>query len=134
MKEAVFEALNRINAIEDEMQRATELNKVPALLTIVKFALDPNVTFALPDGDPPFKPADDITTHGMLWQEIRRLYLFTKEGNPNLTQMRRELLYIQMLEAMHPKDADVINQLKTKSWSYNNIDVEFINKFFPNVL
>ena len=48
------------------------------------------------------------TDHTILSQEAKRLYLFTKGGDNTLTQNKREMLFIQMLEGLSAEEAEFL--------------------------
>lgn len=77
----------------------------------------PDVSWELPDGDPPYKKSE-ADVPAMLHQEARRLYLFWKNGNPNLSPMRRETLFINLLESLNDDDAKLILACKARKQDY----------------
>ena len=48
-------------------------------------------------------------------KEHRNLFRFVKGGDNSLKQMRREQLFIQMLEGLHAEEAELICLVKDKS-------------------
>lgn len=134
MREAVFELFERINKLEDDQSKVIELRKAAngRLQDLLRYAFDPNLQFDLPEGPAPFRRGDPFHTHGMFWQEIRRLYIFVKGTKVN--EARRQQLYIEMLEALHPSDADLLQAIKDKQWPYENITEEVVRQAFPVLL
>jgi hypothetical protein len=98
-----------------------EINKEPssvikykdngALRILFDYAFDPQKKFNLPDGDPPFKedPAPIGMSPGNLHMEMRKLYIFCRK---DLTDLRRETLFIQLLENVHPSEAKLLLAIK----------------------
>jgi hypothetical protein len=70
----------------------------------------------------------------MLYTEARRLYLFLKGGNPNLTSFRRETLYITLLETVHPDDAKLLLAIKEKKLPYKGLTLNFIKEALPGLI
>lgn len=99
---------------------------------IIKLALDPNIKFLLPEGAPPFKSFEG-DEGGMLYAETRRLYLFVEGGNPNLTQKKREALFIGLLESLCKEDAELLILMKDKKL-YPGITANLIRKAVPGLL
>ena len=87
-----------------------------ALTAVLIWNFDPSVTSALPDGDVPYTPNDvpEGTDHTSLRREWKNLYHFIKGGNDELSGLRRESMFVQMLEGLHPKEADLICLVKDK--------------------
>lgn len=102
--------------------------------TVIKYALDSNVKWLLPEGEPPFKEAESINTNNRLQAEIKRFYLFVEGGNTNLTKLKRESLFIQLLESIHPEDAKIVLRAKDKKDPYEGIDRSLILEAFPGLL
>lgn len=109
-------------------------NAGPALYTILKYTYDPNIVWDLPEGAPPYKPCPFPAQEMRLHSEIRRLYLFIKGGNPNLTKLRRESLFIELLESIHPSDAELLVHVKDKKLPYKGLTAKVIKEAFPGLI
>ena len=83
---------------------------------VIKSSFDPNVEWQLPEGNVPFEPNDspEGTEHTILAGEARRLYNFIKGGNPQLTQNKREMMFVQLLEGLHEDEANLLVAAKDK--------------------
>ena len=75
---------------------------------------DDSVISLLPEGKVPYKPNENPlgTDHSSLRREQINLFMFVKGGNDALSTIRRETIFIQMLEGLHPKEADIIVAVK----------------------
>jgi hypothetical protein len=117
--------------------KAVEYKDDFAFKTILKCAFDAEYKFNLPAGDPPFKPAPQPIgmTSSNFRQEMRRMYIFTKFSDVK-SKMRREQLYVQLLETVHPSEAKILNATKDQKLDslYPKITAEFVKKNFPDVL
>lgn len=109
-------------------------NASDPLLTILKYAFDPNIKFILPEGAPPFKPCEFLDQEGRLYAELRRLYLFIEGGNPSLTKAKREYLFIQLLESIDKQDAEMLCAVKDKKLPYKGMTAAVVKKAFPGLL
>ena len=58
--------------------------------------------------------APEGTEHNVLSYESRKLYHFIEGGNPTLSQNKREAMFVQMLEGLHPNEADILVAAKDK--------------------
>ena len=98
-----------------------KINNDPTLITdyagdavlkgIFENAFDPELKWDLPEGEPPFKPTPEPMgmTPTNLFQEIRRFYIFRR---PDLNNLRRESLFIELMEGVHPDEAKVLVAIK----------------------
>ena len=91
-------------------------NNTDALRQVLKSSFDPKVKWALPFGEVPYiaNDAPEGTEHNVLSYESRKLYHFIEGGNPQLSQNKRETMFVQMLEGLHPDEADVLVAAKDK--------------------
>ena len=88
-----------------------------SLRMIIKSSFDPNIKWQLPDGDVPYttNEAPEGTEHTILAGEAKKLYHYIAGGNPQLTQNKREMMFVQLLEGLHPDEADLLVAAKDKS-------------------
>ena len=93
------------------------------LKVIFAHAFLPNYKFLLPEGEPPFKPADQPMgmTDTNLFTECKRFHnVFCKA---ELKPIKREALYIGLLEGIHPEEAKIINAVKDQK----------LHKLYPKI-
>ena len=129
----VLEQASQLKSAEEKIQFLRN-NNGPALQTVLRYALDPPIVWDLPAGDPPYKPCPYPAQEMRLMSETRRLYLFIKGGNPNLTKIKREALYIELLESVHPEDAKLLNSIKSKKIPYKGITAKLVKEAFPGLI
>lgn len=136
MKLGIAEILSNANDISDPKKRREYVinNDSVALRTILKYCYDPKIKFLLPKGKAPYKPSDFDNSQGMLYSEFRKLYLFVEGGNTNLTTVKREMLFINLLESLHPKDAELLEYVKDKVLPYKTITKNFVEKVYPGLI
>lgn len=136
MKLGISEILRMANDAQDEHARLhiLRMNDSPTLRNMLNLALNKNVVWQLPDGIPPYKPNDLVDQQHRLYTEMRKMYLFIEGGSPNLKQLRRETLFIELLESLDPEDAKLVLAAKDKHFPYNNITVELVNTAFPGLI
>jgi len=70
----------------------------------------------LPEGQVPYSPneAPKGTEHQQLSTEYKRLYHFVKGGNDALKPLRRESMFIQLLEGLHEDEAALLCKVKDR--------------------
>lgn len=107
----------------------------PVLKHTLDYAYNPKIKWLLPEGDVPYEPNRNEDARNMYYAEARRLYLFADGGNMNLTQPRREKLFIDILEAICPEDAKMLCHMKDgKGVPYPGITKSLVKKAFPDIL
>ena len=87
-----------------------------ALKTIFIWNFDDTVVSVVPEGEVPFKKNEVPigTDHTSLRREHKNLYHFVRGGNDSLSAIRRETMLIQLLEGLHPEEAEIICLTKDK--------------------
>lgn len=134
----ISEILKTISQIKDPKARQDSLAtcaEIAPLITILKYTFDPRIKFALPEGDPPFTRLEKrLDVQGMLYREARKLDYFIEELYPNLKQMKREIMFIELLESVDPDDADLLLAMKDKRALYPTINYALVHKTFPGLL
>jgi hypothetical protein len=67
-------------------------------------------------------------------KEFQRFYNFCKGGNDQLKSLRRETMFIQMLEGLHPLDAEILCLVKDKNLEEKyNITKEIVSEAYPDI-
>ena len=118
---------------EEEKINCLRQNNVPQILEVLKLTYAPNAKWLLPEGNPPFTINENRGMESRFYAEIRKLYLFIEGGSPNLNQIKRETLFISMLENIHPEDAKLLLSMKNKELPYAGITSKLILKAFPGL-
>jgi hypothetical protein len=106
---------------------------INVLAPILRYTFDPTIEWLIPEGEPPYKKNTEKYNEDAFYREIRRLYLFIKGGNDNLKAMRREVLFIDMLEALPEDDAQLLIAMKDRKLPYKNITPKLVLKAFPGL-
>jgi hypothetical protein len=111
----IFEKVSKLKTKKDKVAYLKEWN-TDALRIVVKSSFDPKIEWLLPKGEVPFNPneAPEGTEHTTLQMEARQLYRFVKGGDNNITQNKREMLFVQMLEGLQEKEAHLLVAAKDK--------------------
>ena len=90
----------------------------------------------LPEGEVPFNKneAPIGTDHTSLRKEYRNLYHFVKGGNDSLSKTRRESMFIQILEGLHPDESDLLCLVKDKLLGTKyKITKEVVEQAYPDI-
>ena len=131
----IFEEVAAANSFQARKKVLLE-NESNPLKDLLRYAFHPDIKFALPPGEPPFKTVgtSDEWNPTYLYPNIRKFYLYIEGGHDGLTQLRREQLFIQMLEGLHPKEAEVVIQIKDKKLKYRGLTYKLVKETFPEIL
>jgi len=107
-----------------------------ALKSILIWNFDPTAISVLPEGHVPYKENEVPigTDHTSLRREWKNLYHFVKGGNDRLSAIRRETMFIQLLEGLHPSEAKIICLVKDKNLeSEYKITYDMVVQAYPDI-
>ena len=136
----------------------------PSIKTLFIWNFDPTVISILPPGEVPYgNTKEDGQTTGTLTSKIndavgmmnemgtsslgsqdqgrssirkeyQNFYNFVKGGNDQLSSLRRETMFINILEGLHPLEAEIICLVKDKNLeSKYKISKEVVSEAYPDI-
>jgi hypothetical protein len=112
------EVLTKVNNAKDKPKKVEVLKQhdTPGLRRIIKGSFDPNIKWDIPEGTPPYiaNEAPEGTEHSLLENESRKLWHFVEGADNTLSKTRKETMFIQILEALHKSEAEVVILMKDK--------------------
>ena len=110
-------------------------NETWALKDLLKGTLDPKVKWHLPEGAPPYQPSSHSEPAASIFRENTKFRYFVKNNNVSnqITQTRRETIFIGVLEAVHPKDAELVIGMINKKTPVKGLTLKIAQEAFPNL-
>ena len=114
----VLAAISKARTKDKKIELLRE-HRSEALASLLIWNFDDTVVSMLPEGEVPFNKNEAPlgTDHTSLRKESRNFYHFVKGGNDSLSKTRRESMFIQMLEGLHPDEAEILCLVKDKELS-----------------
>ena len=134
----VHEVLEQVSKQRTKAKKVEVLkeHRSDALVSLLIWNFDDTVISMLPDGEVPYERSSVPlgTDHTSLRKEYRNLYHFVKGGNDSLSKTRRESMFIQMLEGLHPTEADILCLVKDKNLGQKyKINRALIEEAYPDI-
>jgi hypothetical protein len=78
--------------------------------------------------------SSDKNGHTTIRREFKNFYHFLKGGNPGLSAIRRETMFINILEGLHPLEAEIICLVKDKKLTDKyKITKEIVSEAYPDI-
>ena len=101
---------------------------------ILELAFYPGVKWELPEGAPPYKPMETPENwgHNRLPKELRKFQYFLKGST--LNPIKRESIFIEVLETVSPEEAKLVLMMKDKKLTYKGITRKLIEEALPEIL
>jgi len=130
-----------LDLVEEQKTKAKKISilkeyRNDALTAILIWNFDSSVKSAVPDGQVPYQENEVPigTDHTSLRREWKNLYHFIKGGNDKLSALRRESMFIQMLEGLHPEEAKIICLVKDKNLTEKyKLSQPIVAEAFPDI-
>ena len=134
----IFEILDLVSAQRSKAKKVEVLQEYrdPSLVSILIWIFDDTVVSIIPEGEVPYNPNEVPvgTDHTSLRREYRNLYHFVQGGNTSLRTIRRETMFIQMLEGLHPREAEILCLIKDKKLTTKyKLTYEVVKEAYPDI-
>ena len=134
----VHEILELVSKQRSRAKKVEILQKYEdlSLKTLFIWNFDDTVISMVPAGEVPYNPNEVPvgTDHTSLRREYKHLYNFVKGGNDGLSSLRRETMFIQMLEGLHPEEAKIICLVKDKNLTEKyKLTQDIVAEAFPDI-
>ena len=135
-----------------------------SLKTILIWNFDESIVSLLPEGDVPYASAGEQTSYSgtlsskiddavskmneldsnslgsmdqgrsSIRKEYHMFYNFVKGGNNTLSSLRRETMFINILEGLHPREAEILVLVKDKRLQTKyKITKEIVSEAYPDI-
>ena len=137
----VFEILAKADTISDQANKIEWLRDNftdhQPLQYILKMNYCGTIRSKLPEGEPPFEKGEtDGPTPASLWSYLRTFPMLVVSAQSNkMPMMRIEQLFIEMLEAIEPKEAEVVCLAKDRKLEEQfGITSEVVRAAFPGLI
>ena len=131
----ILELASRQRSVAKKVEVLQEYS-TDALKAILIWNFDDTAVSMVPEGEVPYEKNDVPigTDHTSLRKEWKNLYHFVQGGNNTLSPIRRETMFIQMLEGLHPDEADILCLVKDGRLSEKyKITKEVVGKAYPDI-
>ena len=132
------EILQKVSSAKTKKEKVELLQEYNSqgLRSLLIINFDESLQFLLPEGDVPFTPNDAPagTEHTRLVHEWKGLYRYFKGGDNTLKGMRREQLFVQLLEGLHADEANLLVSACNKDiQSKYRVTKAVVQEAFPQI-
>ncbi len=136
----VRETLEEVAKAKTRDQKREILKKRENLATKILLQLNyhPDAKWLLPPGAPPYEPAKqgDMTSNSFHY-EVKKLDYYTDPSPHPLSELpmlRREAMFVGLLERLDPQDAEMMIAIKDKKLSYKGLTYKLVKDTWPDLL
>ena len=138
MKLLISEVLQKVSNAKTKVEKVKLLQQYNSdtLRMLLIWNFDESIISAVPEGEVPYNVNDAPagTEHTSLEHESRLFFHFIKGGNENLTKVKRENMFIQLLEGLHKDEAEVVCMVKAKKLGKRyKVTKAAVSEAFPQI-
>ena len=134
----VFEVFEEYKKADSRESRLGVLKKYEdnwAFKDILRGSFDESLEFILPSGRPPFTPNKAESVPSTLLKQHKQFGNFIKGGNGDQTPaFKRENQFVQLLESVHPEDAEYVLKMVAKKPPCRYITKKLVQEAFPTLI
>lgn len=137
-KKEVYQILKLVESAKSRKDKIQVLrdNNIMALRDVLQGAFDPAIRFKLPEGAPPFTANEENTAPSSLLRH-HRFFKYFVEGVgecEKLSNLRREKMFIEVLEAIHPQDAEIVIKMVAKKTPLKGLTKKLVQEALPDLI
>ena len=133
----VVETLEMVDEAKtrDEKREILKSRDNYATRALLQLNFHPDVKWHIPKGAPPYTPSQESdSTEGSIHFEVKKLNYFVKGGGHDLSMLKRESMYVQLLERVAAKDAKLLISVKDQNLSYKGLSYKLVRDVWPDLL
>ena len=138
-RKLVSEVLEEAGKIlkRDERIKFLQLNKSPGLTDILRIQYDDTIVSALPTGAPNYRQDDapkdyQYTILNKAYTQFK--YFFKGPIANDMNPLKRESLFLNLLETLHVDEAELLIAAKDKKLKCKGITKKLVRDAFPNLI
>ena len=106
-----------------------------ATRALLQLNYHPDVKWHLPPGAPPYTPGQVAdSTPNSLHFEVKKLDYYVDPNPHDLPMLRRESMFVELLERVDPSDAKLIIAVKDRKLSYKGLSYKLVKDTWPDLL
>lgn len=131
----IFSHISELKPAERKNAVVQIARLVPQVKELLRINFNKSVKFDLPKGNPPYTPLNIPEDFGYnrLRVEMRKFKYFFVASSPNLNQIKRESIFIEMLESVSPEEAKLILAVKDKKLKYKGVTRKLMEDTIPEI-
>jgi len=106
------------------------------LRDVLRGAFDDSIVFNLPKGDAPYTPGSATAPGTSLIKQTKKFKYFVKTPQRPRADAKVEMIFIKMLEKLHPQEAEIVVWMKDKDLGgkYKGLTKKLVDEAFPGLI
>lgn len=132
----IFDLLRKANTKKKKVEVLQQYNIMP-MRDILQGTFDDRIQWNLPKGTPPYTPAsEEAPPPATLLREHLKFKYFVKglRESEGLPAVKRERLFIDMLESIHPNEAKILLDMINKKSPVKGLTINTVREAYPDLI
>ena len=142
----VFEKVANVTKISEKV-KVLQSYDTPPIRAVLRGAYDPTIRWLVPSSKPPFEPNDaedwdlaptrlDVAIMNQIKNYVCRLQPDGTWGKGVAieSQTRREQLFIEFVEGLHPTEAEIVFMMINRKLTYKGLTPKLVDQAFPGLI
>lgn len=130
----VFEKFEKAKTKADKVKVLKE-NESYALRDVIRGSMDSRIEWLLPKGEVPYTPCEAHNAPSTLLRKNVDFKYCVKGGpGTNMPAMKREKIFLGIVETIHPKDAELVCAMINKKLPVKGLTPKIVEEAFPGLL
>jgi hypothetical protein len=131
----LYEMLDLIDKSDDVKETVRKFgSQYSSFSDYLRCLFDDRIEFLLPEGKPPYRPADPSFVPSTWHKKHMNLKYFVKIGvSDGMSQIKREMKFIETLESVHPEDAIILCEMIKKKTPCKKLTEEVAKEALPKL-
>ena len=135
MNKYLFEVMQEVAKAKKKTDKVSILkqNESWALKDVIRGSMDKTVKWSLPDGEPPYTPAEIHNHPTDLRRQNVKFKFFVKGMFMDTPKFKKERMFLEMIEGVHPEDAKLVIGMINKK-TPKGITRAVVEEAYPGLL
>lgn len=131
----IFELFEKAKTRKDKISVLQKHNIMP-VRDVLQGTFDDKIVWNLPAGAPPYNQNLPESTPSTLLKQHLKFKFFVKGlvESDRLTKIKREGMFISMLEAVHPEDAKILVSMINKQPPVKGLTKKIVEEAYPDLI
>lgn len=134
----VYEILDKVSSTKNRKDKIALLqtNDIMPLRDVLQGTFDSRIQWNLPEGAVPYTPAPEESPPTTLLREHKKFKYFVKgfQESTRLNPIRRERMFLELLEGVHPRDAELLVEMINKKTSVKGLTEKLVKEAYPDLI
>lgn len=131
----IFEEFKKADGREGRLEVLQKYSNNWAFRDILRGSFDETLVFNIPEGRPPFTPNLPQSVPSSLNTLHKNFGWFVQgSAGDRLSDFKREDKFIELLESIHPEDAELVLKMVAKKAPCRYITKKLVQEAFPDLI